>query len=160
MGKSRNLKHNANPPRSAVAPRRFPRWATPVLALIVVAAIGLWWGQGRRANTPPAPTTGVGFEKLKGRWQRPDGGYIVDVRNVGPDGKMDVAYFNPHPINVARAEAAQDGAVTTVFIELRDLNYPGSIYKLAYQADTDQLTGIYYQAALQQQFEVIFLRME
>jgi hypothetical protein len=131
-----------------------------VLAVILVAAIGLWWSQGRHRDTPSAATPNPGFEKLKGRWQRPDGGYIVEVRSVEPDGKMDAAYFNPRPIHVARAEAAHDGAVTKVFLELRDLNYPGSTYNLVYQAESDQLVGIYYQAVFQQQFEVVFVRMK
>jgi len=33
-----------------------------------------------------------------------------------------------------------------VFIELRDVNYPGSTYSLTYEPASDQLKGIYYQA--------------
>ena len=51
-----------------------------------------------------------------------------------------------------------DGAATKVFIELRDVNYPGSTYDLTYEPKNDRLHGIYYQAALQQQFEVVFVR--
>ena len=54
----------------------------------------------------------------------------------------------------------QDGATTKVFIELRDVNYPGvPTYTLAYYLASDKLAGIYYQAALQQRFEVVFERM-
>jgi hypothetical protein len=110
-------------------------------------------------NEPaPAPTPNPGFEKLKGKWLRPDGGYVIEIRSVEPGGKMDAAYFNPQPIHVGKAEAAQEGAVTKVFVELRDVNYPGSTYDLAYDAASDQLKGIYYQAALQQRFEVVFVR--
>ena len=45
-----------------------------------------------------------------------------------------------------------------MFVELRDVNYPGSTYTLVYQPENDQLAGIYYQAALQQQFDVFFER--
>ena len=76
------------------------------------------------AASPPAARSG--FERLKGRWQRPDGGYVVEVKTVDENGKMDASYFNPRRINVAKAEASQDGAATKVFIELRDANYPGS----------------------------------
>jgi uncharacterized protein (DUF2147 family) len=100
------------------------------------------------------------FERLTGRWQRPDGGYVVEVKSVDEHGKMDVSYFNPKRINVAKAEASQDGATTKVFVELRDANYPGSTYNLIYEPESDQLQGIYYQAALQQQFEVVFVRMK
>jgi hypothetical protein len=102
----------------------------------------------------------VGFEVLQGRWRRPDGGYVVEVKGVSQSGKMDMLYFNPKRINVAKAEALQDGAKVNVFIELRDVNYPGSTYNLVYDAKDDQLQGIYYQAALRQRFEVFFERMK
>lgn len=76
-----------------------------------------------------------------------------------PDGKMDAAYFNPTQINVAKAVALKDGQALKIFIELRDVNYPGSTYTLAYQPENDQLVGIYYQAATQQRFDVFFERM-
>ena len=69
-------------------------------------------------------------------------------------------YFNPKSIHVAKAEASRDGDATKVFIELRDVNYPGSTYTLTYDPASDQLKGIYYQAAEQQRFPVIFMRMK
>jgi hypothetical protein len=39
-------------------------------------------------------------QKLKGRWQRPDGGYIMEIKSVASDGAMDAAYFNPKSIHV------------------------------------------------------------
>jgi hypothetical protein len=42
---------------------------------------------------------------LKGRWRRPDGGSIIEIKSVDATGKMDVAYFNPQPIRVSIAEA-------------------------------------------------------
>ena len=141
--------------------------------LITILAAGILSSCGKKEDTPlppppptvtatnqtaPAPTPNPVFDKLKGKWLRPDGGYILEIRSVEPDGKMDAGYFNPQSIHVAKAEAAQEGAVTKVSIELRDVNYPGSTYVLTYEAATDQLTGIYYQAALQQRFEVVFVR--
>lgn len=73
---------------------------------------------------------------------------------------MGVAYFNPQPIKVSKAEAAQEGATTKVFLELRDVHYPGSTYALIYDPTRDQLKGVYYQAALQQRFAVVFVRMQ
>jgi hypothetical protein len=100
------------------------------------------------------------FESLKGRWLRPDGGYVLEIREIDGSGKMVAAYFNPRPINVARAEASQEGTTTKVFIELRDTNYPGSTYTLTYDPQTDQLKGVYFQAALKQSFDVVFVRMK
>jgi len=175
MSKSRKTERNANPPASAPW-RRFPRLTAVVLAVVVVAACGFGWTQWRDANAPPAvappaavnatkqpapaATPNPGFEKLKGRWLRPDGGYVVEIRSVEPGGKLDATYSNPRPIHVEKAQASQDGKTIKVFIELRDVNYPGSTYNLAYEAQSDQLTGIYYQAALQERFEVVFVRLK
>jgi hypothetical protein len=98
------------------------------------------------------------FQTLNGRWLRPDGGYILEIRAVDPSGKIDAAYFNPQPINIAKAEATRDGAVLKVLVELRAPNYPGSTYTLTYDPQQDQLRGTYFQAALQQWFEVNFVR--
>lgn len=100
------------------------------------------------------------FQKLKGRWQRPDGGYVLEFKGVESNGKLDAGYFNPNPIHVARAAAIQEGNLTKVFVELRDINYPGSTYSLVYDPATDQLQGNYFQALEQQNFDVIFVRMK
>jgi hypothetical protein len=110
-------------------------------------------------QTATASAAKPGFEVLKGRWQRPDGGYVVDIRSIDASGKLVASYFNPRPINVSKAEASQDGSALRVFIELRDANYPGSTYTLIYDPQNDQLRGIYYQAVQQQRFEVAFMRM-
>ena len=125
-----------------------------------MAGSGLWWSKGRQAGMPPAATPKPAFEKLTGRWQRPDGGYIIEVLNVEPGGRMNAAYFNPQPINVAKAEASQAGGTLSVFIELRDVNYPGSTYNLTYDPANDSLKGIYFQAAIKQTFDVYFMRLQ
>ena len=102
----------------------------------------------------------AGFDVLKGRWLRPDGGYIIQVRNVEGGGKMDAGYFNPRPINVSKAEAKRDGGKIKVFIELSDVGYPGSTYALTYDPKEDVLRGVYFQAAVKQNFDVHFTRMK
>ena len=98
---------------------------------------------------------------LRGRWLRPDGGgYILDIRDVDARGTIEAEYLNPQPIPVARAEATRDGSTVNVFVELRAPGYPGSTYTLTYDPTRDQLTGIYFQAALQQRFDVVFVRMQ
>ena len=101
-----------------------------------------------------------GFDKLNGRWLRPDGGYVLEIRSVDASGKIDAAYLNPRPISVAKAEATRDGSTLKVFIELRAPNYPGSTYTLTYDPQRDQLAGIYFQAVQQQNFDVNFVRMK
>ena len=170
MNKSPKITQNFNRP----APAGGVRWLLAAVAMLLagVAAGGYWWtlrplttdafaatATTSVQTTSPAATAGApGFAKLQGRWLRPDGGYILEIRSVAADGKMDAIYNNPNPIHVAKAEASQAGAALKVFVELRDVNYPGCTYTLTYAADSDQFTGIYYQAALQQQFEVVFVR--
>ncbi len=95
---------------------------------------------------------------LVGRWVRPDGGYVLDIRGVAADGTLDVGYFNPMPIKVARGEVARDGDAIRVFIELRDVNYPGSTYRLRYDPEGRHLAGEYVQPLSGQRFDVAFVR--
>jgi hypothetical protein len=98
--------------------------------------------------------------KLAGRWVRTDGGYVLELKDPAADGKLKAAYFNPRPINVSKAEwHAKDGHLSA-FVELRDTNYLGSTYTLAYNPSTDSLVGIYFHAKLKQQFEVEFKRQK
>ena len=101
---------------------------------------------------------GRGFGPLTGRWFRLDGGYVLEIRGVNAAGKMDASYLNPRPINVAQAQARRDGSALKVFVELQAYGYPGSTYTLTYDPTGDQLCGVYYQAVLQQRFDVCFVR--
>jgi len=109
---------------------------------------------------PSAPAVASDLAKLVGRWQRPDGGYVLEIKNVDPSGKLDVAYYNPNPINVSRAAAWRDKGASKLVIELRDVNYPGCTYNLERNSQTDQLFGQYYQAAVQETYEVVFSRLK
>ena len=100
------------------------------------------------------------FEVLKGRWQRPDGGYILQIRTIDGGGKVDAGYFNPRPIHVSKAQASKEGGKIKVFVELSDAGYPGSTYTLTYDSKQDVLRGVYYQAAMKQSFDVYFTRMK
>jgi hypothetical protein len=176
MSKSRKARRNAVPPAATATGRRLPGSAAVLVAVAVVAAGGYWWGTGRRVESPaaavppavtpatsiPAPAQGAeappAFQKLKGRWVRTDGGYVVEIRNVEASGKVDAAYFNPRAIHVARAEASQAAEAVKLFIELRDVNYPGSTYTLSLSPDAGQLLGTYYQAAVRETYDVVFVR--
>ena len=97
-------------------------------------------------------------QRLVGRWVRPDGGYVLELKGVGKGGSLQAAYFNPRPINVSRAELGRKDGRITVFVELRDVNYPGSTYSLHYDPKSDRLLGTYFQAVERQLFEVEFER--
>ena len=98
------------------------------------------------------------IQRVVGRWLRPDGGYILDIQKVDADGHLTAEYLNPKSIHIARAEARHDGSQARVFIEFRDQNYPGSTYTLTYAPQTDQLFGVYFQAMVQESYDVMFVR--
>ena len=130
------------------ARRKFFLLVAVVVMVGVAAAVTLWRGAHG------------GFDALNGRWLRPDGGYILEIRSVEASGTIDAVYLNPKPITIAKADARRDGSAVKVFVELRAPNYPGSTYTLTYDPRRDQLEGIYFQAALQQRFDVMFVRMK
>jgi hypothetical protein len=99
-------------------------------------------------------------QRVLGRWVRPDGGYILELKEVGKDNTLEAAYFNPRPINVAKSVFSRKDGRLTIFIELRDVNYPGSKYNLQYDPKTDQLKGTYFQAIQKQTFDVEFMRVK
>ena len=97
-------------------------------------------------------------QKFIGQWVRSDGGYVIHVREIKPEGSVDAEYFNPKPINVSEANVSVWKGFDQLFIKLEDKGYPGSTYKLYYYAEKDQLAGFYYQAAVKETFEVLFRR--
>lgn len=140
-----------------------------ILAIAIVAGLGFgWWKIVLRAKPvaeaneadSSARLSDAEFQKLKGRWRRPDGGYILAINSINDTGATDTAYFNPYPIHVGNAVASRDRNVLKIFVELRDVNYPGSTYTLTYEPSSDQLKGIYYQAVEQQRFQVVFERIQ
>jgi len=68
------------------------------------------------------------FQALMGWWQRTDGGYVIEIRSIAPDGKIKAGYFNPRPINVEQAQASKDKELIKVEMTLRDVGYPGRLY--------------------------------
>lgn len=158
------------PDRARAATRVRTAGLVALAAVVAVAGV-LWWR--RRAPAPPpaasrpveaaVPDVTAGREpdlrKLVGRWLRPDGGYVIEVRAVGDDGRLDAAYFNPRPIHVEQATAWREGGMARIFLELKDVNYPGSTYRLSWDPATDRLSGIYFQAVERQPYDVYFVRM-
>lgn len=117
---------------------------------VVTALLILWWvDPGQRAPD---------LQRLVGRWERTDGPYALEVRQVGTDGKVEAAYFNPKPIKVAEAQARIEEGIPRLVVELRDINYPGSTYTLTYNGANDELLGVYFQAKDQIFGEVTFTR--
>ena len=138
--------------------------AAAVLAAVVVVLVREPGSGGKGVLVQESGSGGkADLDVLKGRWLRPDGGYVLEIRRVGADGSMDAAYFNPAPIRVSRATAAQEGGTTKVFVELDDPvnpNYRGCTYKLVHSPQDDVLTGVYHQAVIGQSYEVVFERIK
>ena len=131
----RQERHNGKSQSQAGKRRMYAHRITLLLTIAIITAVAFFLLQGRQivAQSPvaqtaeesvAAPEARVGFDLLQGRWQRPDGGYVLEIREIDGSGKMVAAYFNPRPINVSRAEASQEGTTTKVFVELQDKNYP------------------------------------
>ncbi len=100
------------------------------------------------------------FERLAGKWARADGDYLLELRSVDAQGNLEAAYYNPEPIHVSRAVAFKDSEGIQAVVELKDVNYPGCLYRLKYDAKNDQLHGTYYQAAMDTTYNVAFARAQ
>jgi hypothetical protein len=108
---------------------------------------------------PAAPVTAtVDLNKVQGSWVRQDGGYRLVIGEIGAEGHTKGEYFNPSPIKVAWTRVRAEGGVIKVDAELRDTNYPGCLYKLTYDAAGDRLVGTYFQAQMQETYEIVFGR--
>ena len=114
---------------------------------------------GTAASKASTPSASDRFQRLVGRWRRPDGGYIIDIRNVDARGNLLAGYFNPRSIHVSQARAALKEGKIQVFIELTDTGYPGATYSLTYEPKRDVLAGLYFQPTAGRNFEVIFARL-
>jgi hypothetical protein len=97
-------------------------------------------------------------QKLLGKWLRADGGYVLELRSAEMSGVVQAAYFNPKSINVSRAIWMQGGTGFQVVVELNDVGYPGATYVLSHDAQSDRLVGKYNQPAMQQSFDIEFVR--
>ena len=136
----------------AAATCRTGGWIAGMILLTLVVTMDCRIWENNAAAAEPDPS------KLIGRWLRPDGGYLLELSDPASDGHLKAVYFNPRPINVSRAQWQLKDGYVVVLVELHDVNYEGSTYLLAYDPKTDRLAGIYFQALLKQQFEVVFQR--
>jgi len=136
--------------------RRFRIWTAGFMTVLFAAILSLQ--AAAVAADGSWKTITADYERLAGKWLRPDGGYILELKEIGKDWRLKASYFNPRPINVAQAEWRRMGDSLQVFIELRDVNYPGSTYTLIYSPENDCLEGYYYQAVQGQTYTIQFMR--
>ena len=100
------------------------------------------------------------FDVLMGKWIRPNGGYVIQINKVGTEGHLDAEYFNPKSIHVEKAFASHHSGKLEIFIELQDINYPGSTYRLVYDRKNDILAGVYFQAVDHVTYQIYFKRIQ
>jgi hypothetical protein len=128
--------------------------------LIIMTAVGHRIALAQETNQRGEDGQKDQYKRLTGKWMRPDGGYILELKKVEGTGNMEVGYYNPKPINVGAANWRFNGGIVTVFVELRDINYQGSTYTLNYDPESDRLKGKYFQAPTGRTYEVEFLRVK
>ena len=143
--------------------RRKTHMFLPVLALAVICILGMLWPMvgtvfAESGNPPKQTQVQTDLQRLEGRWVRPDGGYILELWDIKKDGSVSAAYYNPRPIKVFIAKWSRKEGKINVFVELRDVNYPGSKYNLQYDPGSDRLKGTYFQAVEKQTFDIEFVR--
>ncbi len=133
----------------------------PGLILVLFSFFATLLPMTGTAQAEVKPSAGaVDAKQIEGRWVRPDGGYILQLQDVKEDGRLTATYLNPKPINVSQAKVLCKEGTITLFVELRDVNYPGSTYTLDFESAADRLKGTYYQAVMKQTFEVEFVRIK
>jgi len=144
-----------------------------IVAVVVVCGILIWRmntsdraesaspGSSNSESVSHAANTAeqLNTQKLVGRWLRTDTPYVIEIFEVSPDGALRAGYYNPRPINVSAAKVKRKNGAMEVFVELHDAGYPGSNYTLNYNPQNDLLEGTYFQATLQQNYDVAFVRM-
>ena len=150
---------------TGITPQWFPMshlampWTTTFLLLAIWLVLP-WSASAESGKDNRSNSTKTDYGRIEGKWLRPDGGYVLELRDVKSEGKLKATYFNPRPINVGKAEWRNMDDRIQVFVELRDVNYPGSTYTLIYDPEHDRLNGYYYQAVMKGTFDVVFVRKE
>jgi len=162
--KQKNKSKGSQIPKSST--KNISRILIVAVLLLAVLAAYMFWPSAEiipaENNITPvvaSPLPAAEKEKLVGRWQRADGGYIIELKNPTPEGLIEAGYFNPNPIHVGKSAWQNKDGRLMVMVELQDQNYPGSLYNLEYQSNVDKLTGTYFQAVERVSYNVEFIRL-
>jgi hypothetical protein len=157
----------------AISRKRLAIASASIVAVAVVLVVIIWRmnasdgaesalpsSSDSQSSSPGAAISApVNMQRLVGRWLRTDSPYVIEIREVSPDGTLRAGYYNPRPINVSAAKVEEKNGALKVFVELHDAGYPGSNYTLDYNPRNDVLEGTYFQATMRQNFDVTFMRM-
>jgi hypothetical protein len=96
--------------------------------------------------------------QITGEWLRTDGSYVLNIQKFNDDSTLTTIYLNPKPIHIAETGWKVQEGFVYLFVRFDDEGYPGSYYSLGYLPEEDKLYGFYYQAVMDQEFEVLFER--
>ena len=140
----------------------------PFSTLFLVLGISLAFGfttlredvLTRNLNPMQQKNKAIDKKVLLGNWVRTDSDYKIKISEVAKEGKLKAVYFNPKSINVSKASWTNTKGVLKIYIELRDENYPGSIYNLTYFPEKDMLAGKYFQAVTGETYDILFSRVK
>lgn len=140
------------------------------LTAVLLSASLVLGGCGQQAETETSseetsqavvpPVVNVDKNKVVGNWVRADAPYQLSISELTEGGSMKAAYFNPKEIHVGKAFWTDQNQAISVYVELRDVNYPGSNYTLSYVPGQDILSGKYFQAVEGATYDVIFTRVK
>lgn len=127
-------------------------------AAIILIAILIFFITNNNIDKVTSKKNTTDKNLLIGNWGRTDAIYLIKIIKTNDDGTLEAQYYNPNSINVGKANWEESYGNMKIFIELRDVNYPGSTYTLSYLPDRDMLAGEYYQAVEGVTFYVEFVR--
>ena len=131
--------------------KRTNKKARIILMFIIILIPAIWFLFLNKGSDKE-----IASKTLTGKWLRADGNYTIEIKEVRDENKLVAFYFNPNPINVAKAMWSMEDDILEVYVEMNDTNYQGSNYKLTYDEQKGQLAGFYYQAVAKQTYEVEF----
>ena len=137
-------------------------------SVIVVISFSCNQAEENKETIEPSNTTNepvvekpkkmVDSSLLVGDWIRTDAPYEIKISALSGNGVLKAGYFNPRSINVGKALWTSADGTLKIYIELRDVNYPGSKYDLTYFPGNDTLVGKYFQAVEGVTYDVGFSR--
>ncbi|MHC4750924.1 MAG: hypothetical protein ACYTFW_13745 [Planctomycetota bacterium] len=174
IGRHSNRRQQSHPKkpddnRADLRKRRTAVLVSVGVAAVVVISLVLWVintsgdspsAAGQAVSAPQTAAIPSNFQTLVGQWVRMDTPYVIEIQSASQDGTLQAKYYNPRSINISVAEARDKDGTLEVFVELRDVNYPGSTYTLTYDRARELLVGVYFQAAMQQKYDVVFRRLQ
>lgn len=100
-------------------------------------------------KTVNSPLTDPDKMLLVGEWSERGMPWLIKITDVYDTGKLEVGLYNtysPTPIQVELANWFKLGNLLSIYIEIKDPDYPGSYFKLNYVPERDVLVGTAYNA--------------